>query len=174
MRLPSLNKALLCAVFVVSPLSASVSLAQHSGHVPCGHHGSRCLHHGRCHCLREAPYAPIFASAPAMMAPIVFTPVGPNAAMAPRSAAPDRDLLRELQELLSSQRPSAAPAERECNGNGNQQSAPLEAPQPPPDESIRQRLDRIDNQLGSLEKTLRSTAEAILKLDNRLRVLERE
>jgi hypothetical protein len=117
--------------------------------------------------LAAPPQAPVLGAAPAMMAPIVFAPAGPTAysAPAPYQAAPqcqggaqDREAIKELlRAVLDGSSGKIAGA------------APLAAPQPPPESAILERLDRIE---GALLKLDGQTADAITRLEARIRALE--
>src|SRR6478609_10493204 len=80
----------------------------------CPHHC--CLHHC-CRRLEAPPQAPVLGSAPAMMAPVIFTMAGPTAlpAAAP-PLPPNTDALRDLLKALMEHQPAAAPAPCSCNG----------------------------------------------------------
>jgi hypothetical protein len=84
--------------------------------------------------------------------------------------------LLELLKALDEVTPSAAPPSCRQSASNGKASAPKAAPEPPADESVEQRLSRMDEKLSALEKTLSKidtqAAELITKLDSRLRVLE--
>src|SRR5262245_25693776 len=132
------------------------------------------------HCLAPAPQAPILGSAPALLAPVIFTTVGPTALPA---AAPPPQLNEEaLRSLLKSllEHPAAAPAAAPpaCNCSNGKAAAPAAAaaPQPPPDDQLNDRLNRIDQHLSQLHEALvridGNASDALRKLDGRIKQLE--
>ena len=173
--------ALLCCV---APLTSLSSADQCGCERPCPTCEKRCCSH-RKHCghLAAPPLAPVLGSAPAMMAPIVFTPVGPTALPAPYQAAPpqqpDKEVLRELMRSIM-QSPAASPPPCSCNSGGNGSSAaPLAAPQPPQDNQVLDRLDRIGDALANLDGRMRTIESwdarirALESLDARIKTLEK-
>jgi hypothetical protein len=145
----------------------------------CSHCGGQKKFLRHCGCATRAPLAPILGSAPAIMAPVVFAPSGPVALPSiqatPSRPSFDRETLRELLGVLNEISPSAAPSS--CrNGSTSRSANPLSAPEPPAEESIEQRLGRIDQQLSRLESTVTKldsqAADVISRLDARLRLLE--
>src|SRR5262245_39216002 len=138
----------------LAPL-ASQGIAQCGCDRPCPTCEKRCCVHRKCGChLAEPPMAPVLGSAPAMMAPIVYTPVGPTALPAPYQAAPqqqpDKEALRELLRSIT-QSPAASPPPCSCNnGTNGSSSAPLAAPQPHQDNQVLDSLDRFGDEYASL------------------------
>jgi hypothetical protein len=164
---------LLVGIILVHPCSA-----QHcSCESPCPSCGPLCQHCQHCKSCRHRhlaapPQAPVLGSAPAMMAPIIFTPVGPTAAPAaypPPQAPSDREALKDLLRSIM-QSPASAPTSCMCNGSGSSAApagAPLAAPQPPPDSPVLERLDRIANALTDLNSRLMNLEARVIGLERK-------
>jgi hypothetical protein len=121
----------------------------------CRHH---CCHHC-CQRLESPPQAPILGSAPAMMAPVIFTVAGPAAL--PAAAPPPPPSTDALRDLLKSimEHPSAAPATCNCAGGKSAAATPqLAPPQPPPSD--------VNDQLSRIEQNLAALHEAVLRIDS--------
>lgn len=137
----------------------------------CHNNGCReCRCHNCCKKHRDPPFAPILGSAPAMMAPIVFTPTGPaalpdrpDAQDAPSESDQFKNLLKAILEA------SAAFAPREsASTSGDLVIDRLE--------SITTQLEAVQNKLADLESRVAEmdhhAASAIGKLDERLKAVE--
>jgi hypothetical protein len=178
------------AMLIISLALQGMATAQQCGCEDACHKasgGACCCKHCR-HCLAPAPQAPILGSAPALLAPIIFTTVGPTAlpAAAPPPPQLNEEALRSLLKTLL-EHPAAAPAAAPpaCNCSNGKAAAPAAAaaPQPPPDNSLIDRLDplidrlsRIDQHLSQLDEKLAridgNASDALRKLDGRLKQLE--
>lgn len=160
-------------------MALAFSLLTHCGEAhaqSCG-----CSDNPRCckkHCrYPDPPMAPILGSAPAMMAPIVFTPVGPVAnPQRPQQSPSDaeRDTIRELLRLLLEESNAFAP--REAQPRAAAAPPVSEAPRRLDEEDrLMQRLEQLDQQLRRLdriEEMLSETAKAVIKLESRISTLE--
>ena len=180
MRMTRTIAACISTILVVSASYADVVAAQDCG---CEQTCATCTCRKRTHrCCRTGnpPLAPILASAPAMMAPIVFIPSGttPSAAvqLSPQRSPIDRAALRELLGAIDKLSPSAAPPS--CRESMTSQAAPVTPPQPPADDSVEQRLSRMDEHFAELDQAIRSIDQRaydyIERLDARLKLLEKK
>jgi hypothetical protein len=145
---------------------AAPSAAQHCGceHVlrpccTCERHHHECRHHCCFKRLEAPPQAPILGSAPALMAPVIFTTAGPAALPAAAPPPPvNTEALRELLRALD--QPAAAPAVCSCGGaKSASPGAAMAPPQPPRDDAMTEQLSRIEQNIATLH-------EAVMRIDS--------
>lgn len=162
-----------CLTLLLWSLQPVVCLAQQCGCNACRscQPAHCCKHHRH---LAAPPQAPVLGSAPAMMAPIIFTPVGPTAmpaAYPPPQSSPDKEALRDLLRSML-QSPAAAPAPCSCNNGGGgsaapPSAAPLSPPQPAPDNVIEQKLDQISAAVSGINSRLTSLEARVMALEKK-------
>jgi hypothetical protein len=96
-----------------------------------------------------APMQPVAA------APASYTFNIPAAAPVAPQNAPSEAALEALQRYLEDAR-AKAPASCSCNGNGNgsKSMAPLQAPVPPPSQSVESRVNQLESDIQEMKKNV--------------------
>ena len=125
----------------------------------------RCHFDKRHHFWHEPPNAPILASTPAVLAPLVLTPVA--AQRRPSSSALEDVLRAWIEERSDNTGDSAAAAA--VDDNGRSKADPADVPRPEPVGTVNERLLEMNKTILGLQRDLRATLIEVNKLKDELK-----